>query len=101
VAEVNSKGYGGPIHMLVGIDLRRSVEGVEIVDQTETPGLGTQVKKAGFSRQFRGFDKSGDVKVTKDGGRVQAITGATISSRAVSAGVAAGIDAIKNLPETR
>jgi electron transport complex protein RnfG len=77
-------GYGGPIEMMVGVDPSGHVTGVEILSNSETPGLGSRIKEGWFSRQFvgKGLDNA-DWRVKKDGGRFDQITGATISPRAV------------------
>lgn len=88
-------GYGGTIEVLVGVLPDATVNGVEILRaDKETPGLGSKIKEQGFRTQFKGKSAS-DTKwaaVTKDGGRVDAITGATISSRAVAEAVGAGLN---------
>ena len=89
VVEVAPAGFGGQILMMVGIE-NGTVKGVSIVSQTETAGLGAIAadkteKGMAFRDQFGGL--SDEVKVTKDGGTVDSITGATITSRAVAQGV--------------
>lgn len=82
-----ANGYSGFIRILVGIDLNGMIKGVEVLEHQETPGLGAKIKeiKPGektpwFLRQFIGKSARG-VAVKKD---IDAITGATISSRAVT-----------------
>jgi len=82
------RGYAGPIGMTLGILPDGTVAGLAIskLDQTETPGLGVKVTLASFRDQFRG--KGADAaRLKKDGGTVDAVTAATISSRAVADGV--------------
>lgn len=92
--EVTPAGFDGAITMMVGIDAEGKVLGVEIVSHTETAGLGavaadsTAAGKA-FRQQFTGT--SGTLAVTKDGGSIDAITSATITSRAVTQGVNAAL----------
>jgi electron transport complex protein RnfG len=83
--KVTAKGYGGNINMFVGIDHSGTIQGVEILSQQETPGLGSRItevkqseKKPWFLEQFKG-------KIAKDldMSGIQAISGATISSAAV------------------
>ncbi|MBU2501937.1 RnfABCDGE type electron transport complex subunit G [bacterium] len=77
-------GYGGPIVMMIGIDLATdTVLGVEIVSHSETPGLGAQVEKAGFRQQWVGLPLGSSVALAGSGGSVDAITGATFSSSAM------------------
>lgn len=87
----DKKGYGGPVSVTVGIDKEGVITGIVPGDLgNETPGLGQNAKKDSFKKQFIG--KSGEVKVNKDGGEIQALTSATITSRAVTSGVQAALD---------
>ena len=88
--EVNPAGFGGSITMMVGVSRDLKVLGISVVNQTETAGLGAVCAAkttAGetFRSQYGG--KSGVLAVSKDGGEIDAITGATITSRAVTEGV--------------
>lgn len=88
--QVTPSGFDGTITMMVGIDKEGNVLGISIISHTETAGLGAVAaaeNSAGeaFRTQFVGA--SGYVAVEKDGGEIAAITGATITSRAVSEGV--------------
>lgn len=92
--EVNPVGFNGPITMMVGVSKDGQVLGISIVTQTETAGLGAvSAAKTTAGENFRGqyAGKSGTLAVTKDGGEIDAITGATITSRAVTAGVNAAL----------
>lgn len=95
VAEVVIAGSQGDIDMLVGVDLNGSVTGVAIVDMSETAGLGDNASKAEWRAQFVGA--SGELAVSKDGGTIDALTGATVTSRAVTNGVNAAIAAVQTL----
>jgi electron transport complex protein RnfG len=88
VVAAGPRGYAGPIGITLGIAPDGTVAGLAIskLDQTETPGLGVKVTLATFRDQFRGKDAD-QVRLKKDGGTVDAITAATISSRAVVYGV--------------
>ena len=92
--EVTPGGFDNTITMMVGVDTEGKVLGISIIKHTETAGLGA-VAAAGtpageaFRGQFVG--QSGSVSVTKDGGAMDAITGATITSRAICAGVNAAL----------
>lgn len=82
----DSKGYGGDVSVTVGVDTEGVVTGIVPGDlSNETPGLGQNAQKESFKKQFVG--KSGQLAVTKDGGDIQALTSATITSRAVTSGV--------------
>jgi electron transport complex protein RnfG len=81
---VSPRGYSGPINMLIGIDKSGKIVGIKILSQTETPGLGANVVKPKFLNQFIGKTGNDPIEPRKD---IDAITGATISSRAVCSGV--------------
>lgn len=85
VVEVTPSGFGGTIDMVVGVDKNGAVTGVSIISMSETSGLGANASKESFRSQFVG--KSGELAVSKDGGEIDALTGATITSRAVTSGV--------------
>ena len=89
--EVTPNGFGGAIRMLVGVSPEGVVTGVVVLDMKETPNLGTKTREKSFLDQFIG--KEHDFKMGP-GQDVQAITGATVSSKAVSAGVSAAIAAV-------
>ena len=85
--KVIGNGYNGFIRLIVGIDLEGKIKGVRVLEHQETPGLGAKIdevrpgeKDPWFLRQF--IDKSATtIEVKKD---IDAITGATISSKAVT-----------------
>lgn len=92
--QVTTNGFGGAVNMMVGIDKTGNVIGISIISHTETPSLGAVAAEnnaAGeaFRSQFAGL--SGTLAVTKDGGTVDAISGATITSRAITEGVNAAL----------
>ncbi|MBO8433859.1 MAG: RnfABCDGE type electron transport complex subunit G [Tyzzerella sp.] len=84
VVTTNPSGFGGAVGTMVGVDKDGVITGLRVLSHSETPGLGALSTEPSFYEQFTGM--SGDVKVTKDGGQVEAITSATITSRAVSDG---------------
>ena len=95
--EVTPGGFDNTITMMVGVDNEGNVTGISIISHTETAGLGavaaaTTSAGEAFRAQFVGLN--GTVSVTKDGGQVEAITSATITSRAVCAGVNAALAAV-------
>lgn len=88
-----AKGYGGTVLVMVGIDAEGTVTGIEILSHGETPGLGANATKDDFKSRFIG--KSGELTVNKtsnDGQNIQAITAATITSKAVTGAVNAVLD---------
>lgn len=111
--QTETDGFGGKIKLMVGFDAESKIVDYAILEQTETPGLGTHIVE-----WFKNADKPGQniigriadgaMKVSKDGGDVDAITAATISSRAFLTAVNAAYatlhgqdavsDATKQLP---
>lgn len=87
-------GYGGTIRMMFGIDAAGRSIGIAILEQKETPGLGANIETADFRSRLAQRDiKTTDWHVTKDGGDIDHITAATISSRAVTDAVREAVDA--------
>lgn len=85
---VESLGYGGPIQMAVGIDASCKVTGVDLISLSETPGLGANATKDSFKSQYAG--KTAKISVVKSGAaenEINAMSGATITSKAVTEGV--------------
>lgn len=94
-AKAEPNGYGGPIVMMVGVAKDGSVQGVIITESEETAGLGALASKEEFRSQYIGLTES--AKVNKDGGEIEAISGATITSRAVTDGVNAALETVQPL----
>lgn len=82
---VSPNGYGGPINMLMGVDRNGKILGIAILSHKETPGLGKKIEDQQFRSQFKGKRVEGLI-LKKDSaeGMIDAITAATISSRAVT-----------------
>ena len=92
----SSKGYGGAIKMLVAVTEEGKVVDFSILEHNETPGLGDNAQKPAFRNQFKEKGVS-HLQVVKDPSNkedIQAMTGATISSRAVTLGVRQAVDAV-------
>jgi electron transport complex protein RnfG len=85
--ETSGKGYGGDVGVMVGIDVKDDkLLGVNVTTHSETPGMDAQTKTdPSFMAQFKGLPVKESYKVTQDGGSINALSGATITSRAVSA----------------
>jgi len=78
-----NKGFSGNINLMAGFRPDGTIINISVLEQKETPGLGTKMTEPKFKDQFNGKNLSGFfLKVKKDGGQVDAITAATISSRA-------------------
>lgn len=101
VIAVSSRGYGGEIKMLVGIDNASNIKGVTLTSHNETPGLGANVGKSSFTNQFEGeIPKEAFFVVkheTANDNEIQAVTAATVSSKAVTAGVADAVTLISSM----
>ncbi len=86
------KGYGGDVEIMVGVSLEGQVTGVEILSHEETPGLGANCTKKEFTDMYKQSAPQDGFSVVKDGtggegGRIDALTGATITSNAVTQAV--------------
>ncbi|MBN2077873.1 MAG: RnfABCDGE type electron transport complex subunit G [Spirochaetes bacterium] len=90
--ETEGAGYGGEMSVMVGFDLAAgSLTGIGITSHKETPGVGSRVTENAFTRLFVGRGGGDPIKVKAEGGVIDAVTGATISSKAVCAAVEKGI----------
>lgn len=84
--ETFGKGFGGEIGVMVGVNLKDdTIVGVGVTTHNETPGLGARAKTdPDFAAQFKGKPLTEDFKVRPDGGQVDALSGATVTSRGVA-----------------
>jgi electron transport complex protein RnfG len=84
VSTYSNIGYGATqIQLMVGFLPDNTIQKISVIQQNETPGLGTKMKEPRFKDQFNGRNPGKfKLKVKKDGGQVDAITAATVSSRA-------------------
>ncbi len=87
-ANVSPNGFGGAIVLAVGLEPDGKLAGVKVISHSETPGLGSRVAEDNFLSQYEG--KSGTLTINKD---IDAITGSTVSSKAVTEGVNTAIKA--------
>lgn len=90
-----TSGFSGGIEMMAGFSNDGAVTGIAIINHAETSGLGSKATDPKWQEQFIGSAE--EVKVTKDGGTIQSITGSTITSRAVCDGVNAARGALAEL----
>ena len=100
VAQVTESGSQGLVTLMVGVSPDLACTGVSVTESSETAGLGAIASQASekgdaFRAQFVG--QSGTVAVTKEGGEIDAISGATITSKAVCRGVTAALAACQAL----
>ncbi len=83
----SGQGFADKIELLIGLDLEgETITGMAVLDQKETPGLGNKIQDAKWREQFRKKSTSAPLTVTKSaprGNEIQAVSGATISSRSV------------------
>ena len=97
VFETSAKGYGGDVKVMTGVSFAGEVTGVVILEHSETPGLGANAEKENFREQYVGLSAFGDIEVvryqTPVGQQIQAMTGASITSRAVTDAVNQALDA--------
>lgn len=83
VIGASEKGFSGLVKIMVGFKPDGSIQNIEVLEHKETPGLGTKMKDEKFLQQFRNINPSTyKLSVTKDGGEVDALSGATITTRA-------------------
>ena len=89
----SNEGYGGTIEIMLGIRANDdSINGIQILSMSETPGLGAKIQEKWFKDQFKNKNLKNTVwKVKKDGGDIDQITGATISPRAVTKAIYNGL----------
>jgi len=95
--DASANGYHGPISVMVGVNDKGVVDGISIMQHSETPGLGARTTEPSFTGQFKGLTLDG-VNLTASGGKIQAISGASISSGAV---VRAVREALELLPKIK
>ncbi len=94
---VISKGYADPIEIMVGIDKAGAIQGIKILASAETPGLGDNASDPSFTDKFKGKDAALTVSTSGNAGddEISAITGATITSVAVTNGVNKAIEYVQ------
>ncbi len=98
VFTTSAKGYGSEIKIMTGIDVSGTTTGMEILSIEETAGLGMNAKKDDFKNQYVGV--KGELEVVKNNAgdnEIQALTGATITSNAVTAAVNEAISAFNSV----
>lgn len=97
VEAIGKGGYGGDLKIMVGIDLiNNKVTGMEAVSHSETPGLGARIEEPGFRRQWKGLPMDQPVAITADGGVIDAISGASTTSRAAVNGTNEVLDFVRD-----
>lgn len=100
--ETFGRGYGGQIGLIVAVDIETDqIAGVAVTTHSETPGLGARAKSdPTFTQQFKGASVKEPVKLKSDGGKIDAISGATVTSKGVTGGVMAAMEMYLRLKNT-
>ena len=88
-------GYGGIVKIVVAADVSGSIIDFAVVEASETPGLGAKIAGEGFVSGLRGKTLDADWRVRQDGGDIDAVTSATISSRAACEAVSAALPRLR------
>ena len=96
VRSYSPKGYGGNVWLMVGLLPNGDINNIAVLEHKETPGLGTKMNDAEYKNQYIGKNpETFDLDVEKDGGEIDALTGATITSRAFSQATQLAFDTYK------
>ena len=98
VESTSKNGFGGAVRLMVGFDAEGTILNINVLEQKETPGLGTKMTDEGNAllASLKGKDAAQvNLTVKKDGGDIDALTAATISSRAYAEAVAIAYEAYK------
>lgn len=96
------KGFSGQINAMVGISPEGTIYDTYLLEHKETPGLGTKLAEDKFKNQLKNFDPANKkLLVKQDGGDVDAITAATISSRAFLDAIQRALDTHKTMEEKK
>ncbi len=102
LVNASEKGYGGPVSVYVGITEDRKISGIDLIAQDETPGLGQNVQKETFYRQFIGSGAENRFSTSQSGDhliQVDAVAAATISSDAAINAINHSLDIHADLTE--
>ena len=97
--ETTGKGFGGPFGLMVAVNIDNDqIVGVRMTTNSETPGLGARAKTdLSFVGQFKGNPVNDPFKVKADGGKIDALSGATVTSRGVCGAVVSAGETFERL----
>ncbi|MBQ4159892.1 MAG: RnfABCDGE type electron transport complex subunit G [Clostridia bacterium] len=99
--KVEPSGYGGAMELIFGVDTNLAITGVSVLSHGETAGLGANITKEEFRNQFKGKTAVvGAAKSAQKADEIQALSGATISSKAIARGADTALAAAKWLMQT-
>lgn len=97
IKSYTNTGFGGRIEVMTGFNVDGSIKTFKVISSHETPGLGSKTDEPRFKNQLEGFHPGKQIlKVKQDGGDVDAVTAATISSRAVLRAIERAFAALQN-----
>ncbi|MBR2922561.1 MAG: RnfABCDGE type electron transport complex subunit G [Alphaproteobacteria bacterium] len=97
IKSYTNTGFGGRIEVMTGFNVAGSIKTFKVISSNETPGLGSKVDDPKFKNQLTDFYPHRQIlKVKQDGGDIDAVTAATISSRAVLRAIERAYDAFTN-----
>ena len=102
VFETAAKGYGGDVSVMTGITIDGQIKGIRVLSHSETPGLGANCTNEEFMRRYeQKIPENGELSVVKgapsENGNIDAITGATITSQAVTSAVNSAISRFETI----
>jgi electron transport complex protein RnfG len=99
--EAAGKGFGGNIGVMVAFNVEKDeLAGIGITTHSETPGLGSRAKtEPSFREQFKGIPVNREIRIKSEGGDIDALSGATVTSKGVCAGVDNSIEIYKRLKD--
>ncbi len=87
-------GYSGDVITMVGIGNDMKINKIKVISQTETPGLGANCIMQSFQDRFKALSSS-ELVVDKDGGNIQSLTGATITTRTIANSIKDGLEVLE------
>ncbi len=95
----SGSGYGGDIGVMAGFDMQGNLTGISIMTHAETPGLGARIEEPVFTGQFEGLEVKDKVQLSQDGGEIDGVSGATLSSKGVVSAINKAVDVFPKIKE--
>ena len=96
--QAESNGFGGEMSVMIGFNLSNdTLSGIGITSHKETPGVGARVTEDSFTTRFKGRGLNETFKIKADSGVIDAVTGATVSSKGVCSAVEKGVPLYKEI----
>lgn len=97
--ETAGEGHGGPVEIMLGVDMEGGLLGIGVMKHAETPGIGDAIDDPEWQKHFEGMSTDTDFTLEDEGGDVEGISGATESSTAVAEGVGKGMEIYEELKD--